>query len=294
MINKFKLLTGLSLIIIILYGCDMSGKFKEEETVLIQNYIQSLGDTAFVLKPSGLYVIDLRAGTGRTPQVDDIVGFTYIGMFIDRYLFDSNLSSATPYRSQLGNNELLPGIEEGMKYMKVGGKTRFLTPSSLAYGAYGRPPMIPGYSPLLWEVELLTSIPGKEVPQIQYYIQSVGDTVYSLKPSGLYYFEFQAGTGRTPIAKDTITFRYKGMFLDRIVFDSNLTATSPFKTVVGAGSVIAGLDEGVKYMKEGGTARFLIPSALAYGTTGVQQKISPGTPLLFEIELLSVKAGPVK
>jgi peptidylprolyl isomerase len=294
MMNKLKFLPALGLIIIIIGGCDMSGKYKKEETTQIQNYIQSLGDTTYVLKPSGLYVVELRAGTGRTPLADDVISFRYIGMFIDRYIFDSNNESGTPYRAFLGKNELLPGIEEGMKYMKVGGKTRFLTPSGLAYGPYGRPPVIPGYSPLLWEVELLTSIPGPEIPQIQYYIQSVGDTVYSLKPSGLYYFEFLAGTGRSPIAKDTITFRYKGMFLDRIVFDSNLTATSPFKTVVGSSGVIAGLDEGVKYMKEGGKARFVIPSALAYGTTGVQGKIGPGTPLIFEIELVSVKAGPVK
>jgi FKBP-type peptidyl-prolyl cis-trans isomerase len=293
MMNKIKLLLGLSLIIIIISGCDMSGKYKKEETAQIQNYIFSLGDTAYVLKPSGLYVVELRAGNGRTPLADDVVSFWYTGMFVDRYQFDSNVTATTPYRALLGNNELLPGLDEGFRYMKVGGKTRLLTPSGLAYGPNGRSPIIPGYSPLLWEIELITAIPGKEVPQIAYYIQSVGDTVYSLKASGLYYFEFLAGTGRTPIAKDTITFRYKGMFLDRIVFDSNQTATSPFKTVVGSNSVIAGLDEGVKYMKEGGKARFVIPSALAYGTTGVQGKIGPDTPLIFEIELVSVKAGPV-
>jgi FKBP-type peptidyl-prolyl cis-trans isomerase len=291
--NKLKLLFGAGLILVFVNGCDMAKKYKKEESAQIQEYIQSLGDTAHVLKSSGLYVIELSPGTGRTVLPDDQVSFRYTGMYIDRYPFDSNVKAAAPFRALLGNSEILPGLEEGLSYMKVGGKTRFLTPSSLAYGAYGSPPYIQGYTPLLWEIEMITAMPGSEVPQIAYYIQSVGDTVYSLKPNGLYYFEFLAGTGRTPITKDTITFRYKGMFLDRIVFDSNLSAASPLKTVVGSKGVIAGLEEGVKYMKEGGKARFVIPSALAYGTTGASGTIAPNTPLIFEIELVSVRSGPI-
>jgi peptidylprolyl isomerase len=215
-------------------------------------------------------------------------------MYIDRYPFDSNTKSASPYRAVLGLNELIQGLDEGIRSMKVGGKTRFLTPSALAYGAYGRPPIIQGYTPIIWEVQLLTAMPGEEGPQIDYYIQSVGDTAFTTYSSGLRYFEFLAGTGSSPIAKDTVTFRYKGMFLDRVVFDSNLSSVSPLKTIVGSNGVIAGLDEGFKYMKQGGKARFVIPSALGYGTTGVPGKISPDTPLMFEIELVSVKSGPVK
>jgi FKBP-type peptidyl-prolyl cis-trans isomerase len=131
----------------------------------------------------------------------------------------------------------------------------------------------------------------QERTQIQSYIKSLGDTVYVLKPSGLYYIELQAGTGRMPIAKDTIAFRYKGMFLDRVVFDSNMASSQPYTAVIGGYEIIAGLDEGVKYMKAGGIGRFVTPSSLAYGPAGIWGLIPGYTPLLWEIELISVKAG---
>jgi FKBP-type peptidyl-prolyl cis-trans isomerase len=130
--------------------------------------------------------------------------------------------------------------------------------------------------------------------QIKEYIDSLGDTAYVLKPSGLYYIELTAGTGRTPVAKDTVYFKYKGCFLDGTSFISNLTDTVPFKHVVGVDKIVAGLDEGLRYMKEGGKARLVLPSSLAYGAEGWWGVIPGYTPLFWEIDLITVKAGPGK
>ncbi len=63
--------------------------------------------------------------------------------------------------------------------------------------------------------------------------------------------------------------------------------------LVAEGYLIAGFDEGILYMKEGGKARFLIPSSLAYGPGGYYT--IPGyTPLLFDVELVKVAPGPSK
>jgi FKBP-type peptidyl-prolyl cis-trans isomerase len=110
----------------------------------------------------------------------------------------------------------------------------------------------------------------------------------------LYYIELKAGTGRTPIAKDTLSFRYTGMFLDRVVFDQNLTATSPYSIIVGDHEIIPGLDEGFLYMKEGGKARFLTPSSIAYGAEGIWGTIPGYTPLMWEITLVKVYPGSKK
>jgi peptidyl-prolyl cis-trans isomerase A (cyclophilin A) len=131
----------------------------------------------------------------------------------------------------------------------------------------------------------------QERDQITDYVKSLGDTAYVLKPSGLYFIELQAGTGRTPVLKDTVAFRYKGMFLDRVIFDSNITATTPYYAIVGSTDIILGLDEGVRYMKEGGKARFVTPSRLAYGSRGIWGTIPGYTPLMWEVELVSVKPG---
>jgi FKBP-type peptidyl-prolyl cis-trans isomerase len=136
----------------------------------------------------------------------------------------------------------------------------------------------------------------QERKQIDDYIKSLGDTTYILYPSGLYYFEILAGTGRTPVDHDTVYFKYKGRFLNYVVFDKNVPDNVPYKHVMGTdvGLVINGVDEGLRYMKAGGKARLLTPSNLAYGFEGLWQIVPGYTPLLWDIQLDSVKAGPGK
>jgi peptidylprolyl isomerase len=291
---RLKLLNALGIFLIIAAGCGKIGTWGAQEQAQIDKYIKSLGDTVYSLKPSGLYSIELVPGTGKTPGVGDMVSFKYMGMFLDRVSFDNNLASTTPFSSRVGTNQLRAGIDEGLRYMKEGGKSRFVLPSKLAFGEVGIYGYIPGYTPVLYEIELIAVIQGTESAVIQNFISSLGDTAYSLKTSGLYYIESVAGTGRTPVAKDTVYLKYRGMFLNRLVFDSNLTSTTPFKVVIGKGQIIPGMEEGIKYMKEGGVARFVIPSTLGYGTTGSQGVIPPNTPLLFEVTLVSSKPGPPK
>lgn len=134
----------------------------------------------------------------------------------------------------------------------------------------------------------------EENQEIQSYLNSLGDTVYVLKPSGLYYIEILAGTGRIPITGDTVFLRYKTNYLGGRLLQSNLTATDPFDFVVGAGDVILGLDEGVRYMKEGGKAILITPSSLAYGPAGWYPYIAGYTPFRWQIEIVAVKAGSAK
>ena len=76
------------------------------------------------------------------------------------------------------------------------------------------------------------------------------------------------------------------------IFDSNVGSTDGFFPVA-EGYLIAGFDEGITYMKEGGKARFLLPSSLAYGSAGYYT--IPGyTPLLYDVQLVKVSPGPSK
>jgi FKBP-type peptidyl-prolyl cis-trans isomerase len=151
--NRIKLLCVFGFVVLLIWGCNPKTDWIKQERLQIESYIASLGDTAYVLQPSGLYYIELLAGTGRSPIVKDTVFFKYIGMYLDRQIFDSNLTLTTPYAAVIGNYNLITGLEEGFMLMKEGGKARFLTPSSLAYGSAGWY-IIPGFTPLLWEVTL--------------------------------------------------------------------------------------------------------------------------------------------
>lgn len=160
--NRIKFLFVFGFVVLLISGCDPSKTWKKQERSQIDSYIQSLRDTAYVLESSGLYYIELLGGTGRSPVINDTVYFTYTGMFLDRQIFDTNVSTGTPYGAVIGNYEIISGLDEGLRLMKEGGKARFLTPSSLAYGPAGIYGAIPGYTPLIWEVTLLTVKPGSK------------------------------------------------------------------------------------------------------------------------------------
>ncbi len=75
-------------------------------------------------------------------------------------------------------------------------------------------------------------------------------------------------------------------------FDSSRDAGGrPFQFWLGAGNVIRGWDEGVVGMKVGGHRRLVIPSSLGYGQRGAGGVIPPGAALVFDVELLDVRAG---
>lgn len=100
--------------------------------------------------------------------------------------------------------------------------------------------------------------------------------------------DLTVGTGSAVLAGDSITVNYTGYLLDGKKFDSTYDRNQPFDITVGAGQVIQGFDQGVVGMKIGGKRRLIIPSDLAYGAQG-QGPIPPNTPLVFDIELLSIK-----
>jgi FKBP-type peptidyl-prolyl cis-trans isomerase len=72
-------------------------------------------------------------------------------------VFDTSVGRA-PIQFQLGAGQVIPGFEQGIVGMKVGGKRRLTIPPSLGYGSAGRPPTIPPNSTLVFDVDLV-SIP---------------------------------------------------------------------------------------------------------------------------------------
>jgi FKBP-type peptidyl-prolyl cis-trans isomerase len=106
--------------------------------------------------------------------------------------------------------------------------------------------------------------------------------------SGLQYEVMSEGTGPTPKPTDSVTVNYKGTLMDGTVFDSSYDRKEPVTFVLN--QVIPGWTEGVQLMKVGSKYKFYIPSALGYGDRGAGNTIGPNSPLIFEVELLSIGA----
>lgn len=112
----------------------------------------------------------------------------------------------------------------------------------------------------------------------------------SASANGLEATDEVVGTGALAQAGDTVTVNYVGILTDGTVFDASARhGTSGFTFVLGAGQVIKGWDEGIVGMREGGTRKLVIPSALAYGDQAVGGVIPANATLVFEIELVKVQ-----
>jgi peptidylprolyl isomerase len=163
-----KILSGIiavTLSLFILYGCsDLFGSLEKHEKQEIEDYIKSLGDTIYELKPSGLYYIELTPGTGIYPDDGDTVTFWSKGCLLDNTVFTTNYNQASPYLYVVGTGlktgEVLKGIDEGLRYIRAGGTSRVVLPSYLAFGEYGYGTAIPGYTPVYYEIKLVSVKPG--------------------------------------------------------------------------------------------------------------------------------------
>lgn len=102
---------------------------------------------------SGLVYRVVTAGSGASPKATDTVKVHYRGTLISGKEFDSSYARNEPAEFPL--NRVIPCWTEGVQMMKVGGKSRLVCPSSIAYGEGGAPPDIPGGATLIFEIELL-------------------------------------------------------------------------------------------------------------------------------------------
>jgi FKBP-type peptidyl-prolyl cis-trans isomerase len=107
-------------------------------------------------------------------------------------------------------------------------------------------------------------------------------------PNELTGLELAQGSGQEVVAGSRVSVNYTGMLPDGTVFDTSANR-GPFQFTVGEGRVIAGWEQGLMGMKEGGKRRLIIPPSLAYGEQGVPGAIPPNATLIFDIELLDVQ-----
>ena len=108
--------------------------------------------------PTGLQYKIVKEGTGKSPKATDTVLVHYRGTLLDGTEFDSSYKRNEPAEFPL--SRVIPCWTEGVQRMKVGGKSRLVCPSEIAYGEAGSPPVIPGGATLVFEIELL-AIPGR-------------------------------------------------------------------------------------------------------------------------------------
>lgn len=234
----------------------------------------------------------------------------------DTTLFDSHKAGKGEAVMQpISAPKVLGDLMEGFKQLSEGDKATFRVSSDSFFKAgQPRPPFIDSGAMAVWEIEVVElkspedvekekkEIAEKEEKTLEDFAKNNGMASAKKTASGLRILVTKEGNGELVGSGREATMKYTGTLLDGTKFDSNVDPkfkhTDPFTFIVGRGMVIKGWDEGVAALKVGSKAKLLIPSAIAYGPNARPgNELNPtgipaNSPLLFEVEVLSVKDAP--
>ena len=118
---------------------------------------------------NGLKYEDIIVGQGTVAKTGNTIFLNYVGLLENGTVFDTSYRRISPFTFELGSGTVIPGFDQGVKGMKVGGKRKVTIPSKLAYGEKGTA-SIPPNATVIFEIDLIS-------------------TIYPLKNGYLYNFE---------------------------------------------------------------------------------------------------------
>lgn len=142
-----------------LFGGTIVNLFSQNDgqTALTQDGAMNTNDSGGV---QSLVIQDEVIGTGAEATNGSLVSVHYTGTLTNGQKFDSSRDRGVPFEFVLGNGSVIPGWEQGIMGMKVGGKRVLIIPPQLAYGAQAIGNIIPANSTLVFEVELVAVGPA--------------------------------------------------------------------------------------------------------------------------------------
>ena len=135
-------------------GCDNSDPDPDTLPPLPQPRV--VADSSYTVTPSGLRYFDFQIGDTLRVKADsgDVVLVHYHGWLEDGTLFDSSIINGRPIQFVLGTSSVIPGFNEGIHGMYLGGERQLVIPPELGYGNQSRG-TIPPNSTLIFELVLL-------------------------------------------------------------------------------------------------------------------------------------------
>jgi peptidylprolyl isomerase len=108
--------------------------------------------------PAKLETKELITGTGAEAKAGSAISVNDVGvLFKTGTEFESSFKRDEPFTLTLGKGQVIPGWEQGIPGMKVGGRRELIIPASLAYGVKGSPPKIPANETLVFVIDLLSA-----------------------------------------------------------------------------------------------------------------------------------------
>ena len=252
-----------------------------------QDAYADIKESDYTLTDSGLKYYDFETGNGPEAKAGELVSIHYTAWREAGEVFDSTLDRGRAFSFILGAGHVLPGLDEGVAGMKVGGSRQLFIPPALGFGEQGYGLLVDPTENIVYEVMLVDAQPAP--PPSPDAPRKVAEEDYTVTESGLKYYDFKVGDGPEARQSQMAEIHYTGWLTDGTKFDSSLDYGNPMQLPVGVGGALPGLDEGILGMRVGGERQLVIPPQLAYGEAGEEGFIPPHATLIFEIELIDVQ-----
>ncbi len=275
-----------ALVYCLIGGCSKYKGFKKDRTSGI--YYQFYGDIH---------------DTAAMPKTGDLIGILFSLRAGDSLLIP--MSPNEMLMDSLYNGD----IYTALRMMHVGDSACFIMDGKEFFKHFMQDTIYPfGNDPLYFEAKLYGLMPAAQFQQMRAEYEKMmqdkqAEEAQSIKeyvaknnikveptPEGIYIVTTKKGTGAQPQPMQDVTVHYTGKFLNGEEFDSSKKSGQPFTFTLGSRQVIPGWEIAVSKMHVGEKATVLIPSAFAYGDRG-NYGIPPFSPLVFDIEVLSVSNG---
>ncbi len=210
---------------------------------------------------------DLVEGKGRAAQDKDLVTVEYTGTLKAGKQFDSS-KGKPPFSFTLGAGSVIKGWDQGVVGMKVGGKRHLVIPPELGYGDQAMGDLIPAKSTLVFDVELLRIERPGDAPKVE-----LNTT--------------KEGKGEAAKAGDELELNWRGTLLNGFEFLDTYKTKKTAKMVIGMRGLPAGLSQTLEGIKVGEKRHAVIPSSLAFGSSG-GNGIPPNSTLVIDVEAVSL------
>lgn len=281
----------------------------ERKTNEIALLSQFYSDEKCKITDDGLIIKNIERKSKKYAVEGDILKIYFCLTTLDGdtllYMFDNE-----PVAVSCGDHALGVGFDEAMRLVPRGGKGSFVIPSSLAFDSLGLDDYIKPYTSLLLDVEMVDIMTLKQYEEEQKRLAEieseeakkrleeepakikafVKEHKINVNPttSGLYYLEILEGYGAVADTGDIVSLYYNIYNLDDKLIESCYEG-EPLQFVYGKGEMVPGIEEAIGYMKVGGKATIIVPSAIGFGGVAIDNDLPANSAVIFDIYFVDLK-----
>ena len=278
----------------------MKAEMMEASKKALDKYVV---DNGIQVQPteSGIYIIPLEKGYGRYPVKGEKVELDFSAALLNGQSVGSTFDVPDKFSFVLGEGYTIQGWEEIVPKMRLGERVRAIIPFEMAYGEHSVG-SIPSYSNLVYDIRLLkiTSVAELQAEaeramrqlkansqkEFAEYVRNNNITEHT--KSGLYYYKSVFTEGEQPQDGQTAQIKFTATYLDGTLLGDSDQLGDHYDVQIGQNRVLRGLEEGLRLMRVGEKARFVLPYSLAYGENPYGN-IPSYSNLVFDVELLDIK-----